>query len=359
MWASARPRCAIRAAFKCVTNSKQCAVLVPTTILAWQHYQTVPAAHGGVSRCDIELLSRFRTPKQQEEIVKDIRSAAWSTLSSAPIGVIQKDVQFKDLGPCHHRRGTAVRCGAEGAVQGDVPTVRCARPLGDPHSPDPQHGDDRHPRYVGHRGGAARPSPGADLRAGIRPRRHHGRHPAGTAPRRAGLSTSTTTSPPSSASPRGSRRGAGGAHRHRPRQDERAGALRNLAAADGARDRHPRLHDDHRNRRGRAEREHADHRQRRPHGPFAAAPAARARWPQHAARLRLLHVHARQGFKRDLAEAPFGDPRIHGVRLRLQDRDARPRDPRRGQHPRRRAARPHGERRLRHVPEAAERGRRA
>lgn len=77
-------------------NSKQCAVLVPTTILAWQHYQTFLQRMEGYP-VRIELLSRFRTPKQQEEIVKDIRRG----LVDIVIGthrVIQKDVQFKDLG---------------------------------------------------------------------------------------------------------------------------------------------------------------------------------------------------------------------------------------------------------------------
>lgn len=87
---------AIRAAFKCVMNSKQCAVLVPTTILAWQHYQTFLQRMEGYP-LRIELLSRFRTPKQQEEIIKDIRRG----LVDVVIGthrIIQKDVQFKDLG---------------------------------------------------------------------------------------------------------------------------------------------------------------------------------------------------------------------------------------------------------------------
>ena len=60
---------ALRAAFKCVTNSKQCALLVPTTILAWQHYQTICKRMEGFP-VTIELLSRFRTPKQQEDILK-------------------------------------------------------------------------------------------------------------------------------------------------------------------------------------------------------------------------------------------------------------------------------------------------
>ena len=87
---------AIRAAFKCVMNSKQCAVLVPTTILAWQHYQTFLQRMEGYP-VRIELLSRFRTPKQQEEILRDLKKG----LVDIVIGthrIIQKDVAFKDLG---------------------------------------------------------------------------------------------------------------------------------------------------------------------------------------------------------------------------------------------------------------------
>ncbi|MEG1994579.1 MAG: CarD family transcriptional regulator, partial [Oscillospiraceae bacterium] len=63
---------ALRAAFKCVMDSKQCAVLVPTTILAWQHYKTFTQRMEGFP-VKIELLSRFRTPKQQEEIIKELK----------------------------------------------------------------------------------------------------------------------------------------------------------------------------------------------------------------------------------------------------------------------------------------------
>ena len=88
---------AIRAAFKCVMNGKQCAVLVPTTILAWQHYQTVPAADGGVSRCAWSCSPGSVPPSSRRRLSRISAGARW-TLSSAPTGVIQKDVQFKDLG---------------------------------------------------------------------------------------------------------------------------------------------------------------------------------------------------------------------------------------------------------------------
>ncbi|MCI8622668.1 MAG: transcription-repair coupling factor [Provencibacterium sp.] len=87
---------ALRAAFKCVEEGKQVAVLVPTTILAWQHYQTIRRRFEGFP-VKTELLSRFRNAKQQQEIVGELRRG----LVDIVVGthrVVQKDVQFKDLG---------------------------------------------------------------------------------------------------------------------------------------------------------------------------------------------------------------------------------------------------------------------
>ena len=89
---------AVRAAFKCVNDSKQCAVLVPTTILAWQHYQTFLKRMEGFP-IRIELLSRFRTPKQQAEIIKDIKRGVVDIVIGTH-RLLQKDVEYKDLGLC-------------------------------------------------------------------------------------------------------------------------------------------------------------------------------------------------------------------------------------------------------------------
>ncbi|HAN44105.1 MAG TPA: transcription-repair coupling factor, partial [Ruminococcaceae bacterium] len=89
---------AVRAAFKCVMDSKQCAVLVPTTILAYQHYQTFRKRFEGFP-VNIELLSRFRTPKQQEEIVKQLRRGEIDIIIGTH-RLVQKDIVFKDLGLC-------------------------------------------------------------------------------------------------------------------------------------------------------------------------------------------------------------------------------------------------------------------
>ncbi len=89
---------AIRAAFKCVMDSKQCAVLVPTTILAWQHYQTFLSRMDGFP-IKVEMLSRFRTPRQQEEIVGKLRRGEIDIIIGTH-RLVQKDVVFRDLGLC-------------------------------------------------------------------------------------------------------------------------------------------------------------------------------------------------------------------------------------------------------------------
>lgn len=87
---------ALRAAFKCVMDGKQCAILCPTTILAWQHYQTVLQRIGSFP-VEVELLSRFRTPKQQKAVLDRLEKG----LVDIVIGthrLVSKDVKFHDLG---------------------------------------------------------------------------------------------------------------------------------------------------------------------------------------------------------------------------------------------------------------------
>ena len=87
---------ALRAAFKCVCDSKQCAILCPTTILAWQHYQTIINRFDGYP-VRIELLSRFRTAKQQKEIVEKLKRGEIDIVVGTH-RLVQKDVTFHDLG---------------------------------------------------------------------------------------------------------------------------------------------------------------------------------------------------------------------------------------------------------------------
>ncbi|HIZ84532.1 MAG TPA: transcription-repair coupling factor [Firmicutes bacterium] len=87
---------ALRAAFKCMADGKQCALLVPTTILAWQHYQTALRRMDGMP-VKVELLSRFRTPAQQAEIIKEVRRGQVDMVVGTH-RLISKDVGWKDLG---------------------------------------------------------------------------------------------------------------------------------------------------------------------------------------------------------------------------------------------------------------------
>ena len=87
---------AFRAAMKCVLAGKQCAILAPTTVLAYQHYQTALRRfeHFPVN---VELLSRYRTPKQQAEIIKKLKQGRIDILIGTH-KIIQKSVVFNDLG---------------------------------------------------------------------------------------------------------------------------------------------------------------------------------------------------------------------------------------------------------------------
>ena len=87
---------ALRAAFKCVTDSKQCALLCPTTILAWQHYQTVLRRFEGFP-VQVELLSRFRTPSQQAAIINRLKRGDIDMVIGTH-RLVSKDVSFRDLG---------------------------------------------------------------------------------------------------------------------------------------------------------------------------------------------------------------------------------------------------------------------
>ena len=87
---------ALRAAFKCICEGKQCALLVPTTILAWQHYNTALRRIGELP-VTLKLLSRFVPPKQQENIVKEVAKGRVDMVIGTH-RLISKDVKFKGLG---------------------------------------------------------------------------------------------------------------------------------------------------------------------------------------------------------------------------------------------------------------------
>lgn len=87
---------AIRASFKAVNDSKQVAVLVPTTILAFQHYKTFSERLKNMP-CRVDYLNRFRTAKEKTQILKDLKEGRIDILVGTH-AMVSKNVEFKDLG---------------------------------------------------------------------------------------------------------------------------------------------------------------------------------------------------------------------------------------------------------------------
>ncbi len=87
---------ALRAVMKAVMDGKQVAILVPTTILAQLHYQTILSRFSGFP-VNVDVLSRFRTPTQQKKTIKNLKDG----LVDVVVGthkLLQKGVEYKDLG---------------------------------------------------------------------------------------------------------------------------------------------------------------------------------------------------------------------------------------------------------------------
>ncbi len=87
---------ALRAAFKCIADGKQCAILVPTTILAFQHYQTIKKRFDGFP-VEIEMISRFRTATEKTKIKKGLKRGSIDIIVGTH-SLIAKGIEFNDLG---------------------------------------------------------------------------------------------------------------------------------------------------------------------------------------------------------------------------------------------------------------------
>ena len=87
---------AIRAAFKAVMGGKQVAVLVPTTVLAQQHFNTFRERMADYP-VRIELLSRFRTAREQKRVIQDLAAGSVDIVIGTH-RLVQNDIAFKDLG---------------------------------------------------------------------------------------------------------------------------------------------------------------------------------------------------------------------------------------------------------------------
>ena len=87
---------ALRAAFKCVMSGKQCALLCPTTVLAWQHYQTIIKRMGDFP-VNVDLLSRFRTQKEIKKTIEKLKAGTVDIVVGTH-RLVQDDIGFRSLG---------------------------------------------------------------------------------------------------------------------------------------------------------------------------------------------------------------------------------------------------------------------
>ena len=87
---------AMRAAFKAVQDGKQVAVLTPTTVLAFQHYETFKRRFSQFP-ITVEMMSRFRSPKEQKGIIEQIETGKADIIIGTH-RILSKDIRFQDLG---------------------------------------------------------------------------------------------------------------------------------------------------------------------------------------------------------------------------------------------------------------------
>jgi transcription-repair coupling factor (superfamily II helicase) len=87
---------AIRAAFKSICDSKQVAILVPTTILANQHYRTFKERLKDFP-CNIDYINRFKSASEQKEVIKKLQEGKLDLVIGTH-KILSKDIKFKDLG---------------------------------------------------------------------------------------------------------------------------------------------------------------------------------------------------------------------------------------------------------------------
>ena len=157
---------AVRAAFKAVMDGKQVAVLVPTTVLAQQHFKTFRERLAAFP-VRVEMLSRFRSDAEQ---TPDRRGACRRQHRHrhrhAPAAAEGRE--FKNLGLVVDRRGAALRRGAQGAPQADAARGRRADAVGDADPAHAAHGARRHPRHVDDGDAAGGAPADQDVRLGVR-----------------------------------------------------------------------------------------------------------------------------------------------------------------------------------------------
>ena len=271
-------------------------MLVPTTILAQQHYGTF-AERLKDYPFTIEHVSRFRSRRRAEEGDRGLSvRRGRHPRRHAPRALARRAREGPR--PDHRRRGAALRRQAEGAA---APAQAARRRAVDERDADPAHAADvarRPARHLGHQHPAGGPPADQDLRRRVR----RGGRQAGAAARARARGPGVLPAQPRRDDRRDRRAPAravpGHALRGRPRPDGRDDARGPDADLPARRGRRARLHEHHRVGHRHPAGEHADRRPRRHLRPVAALPDPRPRRPLARARLRLPALRQRRGADR-------------------------------------------------------------
>ncbi len=336
---------ALRAVFKAVQDGRQAAVLVPTTLLAQQHFQTFSDRFAGYP-VRVEVLSRFLTTAQAKKVIEGVAVRRGRRGHRHPSPAVGRR-RLQGPRPAGGRRGAALRGEPQGVDQAAAGRRRRAHADGHAHPAHARDEPHRHPRPDAAQHAAGRAPADPHLRRRVRrPGRGRG-HPARAAARRPGVLRPQPGAGHRQGGSRGPRPGARGQGGHRPRADGRGQPRDRGARLLGGQVRRARVHHDHRVRHRHADGEHAGRRPGRPARARADAPAAGPGRPGRVAGLRLPVRAARQGAQRGGLRAAQDHRRGHRAGLGLQHRHARPRDPRRRQPARHRPVGPHRRGRLR------------
>ena len=188
---------ALRGAFKATQDGKQVAVLVPTTVLAAQHYTTFGQRFAAFP-LEVRLLSRFVSAKDQAATIAGLADGSVDIVIGTH-RLLSKDVRFKRPRARRRRRGAALRRGRQGAAQAAAARGRRADAVGDADPAHAEPGAGRHPRHVA--SSRRRPRTACRSRPGS-PRRR----PGSSATRSCASSTAAARSSSSTTGSRRSRR---------------------------------------------------------------------------------------------------------------------------------------------------------
>ena len=236
---------ALRAAFKAVQDGKQVAVLVPTTLLVQQHYETFSERFEGFP-VNVAAMSRFQTTKEINETIEGLETGTVDVVIGTH-KLLNPKIKFKDLGLVIIDEEQRFGVEHKETLKALRTNVDVLSPVCHAYPAHAGNGRDRHSRDVHARHPARRPVAGADLCGRLRGCAGHRSRTPRTAARRPGV-----LCPQSCAGHLVHRRqdphaGARGARRHRPRQD----------GGEAARPDHPRLLAS-RHRRARVYHNHRD-----------------------------------------------------------------------------------------------------